>query len=175
VCVQGLGWPAVFYIFGSFGLAWNFAWQRLVADYPPLLPPGQLPAAAAELPAAQQQDQQQLPAAATQQQVAQLQEQQLQPPRLLTALQQQQAWQQAGKAFVLPRVRDLPWRRFFTNKPFLAIVMAHSAFGEHMLCTLCVSCAAVTRTVACLPVSGVPLRSDCCRVVLPRPTTHLGL
>jgi hypothetical protein len=30
----------------------------------------------------------------------------------------------------LPRVRDLPWKEFFTNKAFLAIVMAHSAFGE---------------------------------------------
>lgn len=117
--VQGLGWPAVFWIYGSLGLGWNFAWQKLVADYPPELPL-----------ASQSKAQLAATAAAMQQQQALIQQQQgtLEQP----ALQQQQ--QQSAAAVrlpPLPRVRDLPWKQFFTNKAFLAIVMAHSAFGEY--------------------------------------------
>lgn len=116
---QNLGWPAVFYIFGSFGLVWNLAWQKLVADYPPLLPAAsQSKAQLAESAAVQQQQ-----AALVQQQQGVVQQQ---LPQQLS----QQPQLAAGRLPPLPRVRDLPWREFFTNKAFLAIVMAHSAFGE---------------------------------------------
>lgn len=115
-CLQDLGWPSVFVIYGSLGLIWNLAWQKLVADYPPL-------AALSKTQAA---------ATAVQQQAPVVQQQQ-QGSVAPTTVQQQQVQQQAvgRNGFPpLPRVRDLPWKEFFTNKAFLAIVMAHSAFGE---------------------------------------------
>lgn len=116
---QEFGWPAVFVIYGSLGLFWNLAWQKLVADYPPLLPA--VPQNKAQLAAT---------AAAMQQQQAVIQQQQgvLQQPAAPQQPQQQQA---AGRLPPLPRVQDLPWKQFFTNKAFLAIVMAHSAFGKY--------------------------------------------
>jgi hypothetical protein len=107
----------VFWIYGSLGLFWNFAWQKLVADYPPELPL-----------ASQSKAQLAATAAAVQQQQALIQQQQgiVEQP---TAQQQQQQLA-AVRLPPLPRVRDLPWKQFFTNKAFLAIVMAHSAFGE---------------------------------------------
>lgn len=117
-CLQDLGWPSVFVIYGSLGLFWNLAWQKLVADYPPL-------AALSKTQAA---------ATAVQQQAPVVQQQQQQDGSVApTTVQQQQVQQQAvGRSGLppLPRVRDLPWKEFFTNKAFLAIVMAHSAFGE---------------------------------------------
>lgn len=117
-CLQDLGWPSVFVIYGSLGLFWNLAWQKLVADYPPLAALTKTQGAATALqqqaPVVQQQQQQQVSVAPT-------------------TVQQQQVQQQAvGRTGFppLPRVRDLPWKEFFTNKAFLAIVMAHSAFGE---------------------------------------------
>jgi len=99
-----------------------------VADYPPLLPL-----------AAQSKAQQAATAAALQQQQQQRQQQELlqqqaggvqQQVAAAGSLVQQQQAAAAVRLPPLPRIRDLPWREFFTNKAFLAIVMAHSAFGE---------------------------------------------
>jgi hypothetical protein len=116
----------VFVIYGSLGLFWNFAWQKLVADYPPLAALSKTQAATATAV------QQQAPGVQPQQQQAHVvQQQQQQGSVALTTVQQQQQQAAAlGGLSPLPRVRDLPWKEFFTNKAFLAIVMAHSAFGE---------------------------------------------
>lgn len=37
--INTLGWRAVFYLFGSLGLVWVVAWDRLVAEIPPLFRP----------------------------------------------------------------------------------------------------------------------------------------
>lgn len=121
--INDLGWPSVFVIYGSLGLFWNFAWQKLVADYPPLAALSRTQAAAAT---------------AVQQQAPVVQQQQQESVALTTVQQQQHQQQQAAGLSALPplpRVRDLPWKEFFTNKAFLAIVMAHSAFGVgHYVC-----------------------------------------
>lgn len=109
-----------------------------------------------------------------QQQAAALAQQQQQD---ITLQQQnvQQEEQQPQQAVAirlppLPRVRDLPWKEFFTNKPFLAIVMAHSAFGkqqEHRATNA--SSAAFMQQLLLADSSGfcLPKATACCSTVLP--------
>ncbi|KAF8071161.1 PHT4 [Scenedesmus sp. PABB004] len=139
--INAFGWPAVFEIFGSLGLVWIVFWQRLVSDTPP--PPAPLGPAA---PAKQQQQLAQgAPPAAAAAGGAVAQQQSQQPPQSQQSPQVQQpgppplpaaaAAPQQASLTALPRLRDIPWRSFFTNRAFLAIMMAHSAFGVgHYVC-----------------------------------------
>lgn len=121
LALQAFGWPAVFEIYGSLGLFWMIAWQKLVSDSPPLTQQQRQGAQQ------QQHKQQVLQASAAAQQ-------QQQQPSVADALQQpdsqQQQQQQLASITSLPRLRDIPWKSFFSNKAFLGIIMAHSAFGE---------------------------------------------
>jgi hypothetical protein len=124
----------VFVIYGSLGLFWNAAWNKYVADYPPLAAPLSKTLLASSTAALQLPQQQQQQDSSLQQQQQQ-QGLSLQQPQQSLAQQQPQPSQAAGRLPPLPRVRDLPWKQFFTNRAFLAIVMAHSAFGVgHYVC-----------------------------------------
>ena len=35
-----------------------------------------------------------------------------------------------GSSTAMPQLWDVPWKSFFTNKPFIALIMAHASFGE---------------------------------------------
>jgi hypothetical protein len=127
--VQNWGWPAVFEVYGSLGLLWIVAWQKLVTEKPPV-PPGSTAAAAAAAvqPAAQLEQQQQ-------------QQQQQQLPSVASSLapgsvQQQQQQQQVKSLSSLPNLKDIPWKSFFTNRPFLALLLTHSSFGERCILQL---------------------------------------
>jgi hypothetical protein len=119
--VQNWGWPAVFEVYGALGLLWIVAWQRLVSE----TPPAPTTTAAAAQPAALQGQQQQ--------QQQQLLQQQL--PSVVSSLtpgsiQQQQQPPALKSLSALPRIRDIPWKSFFTNKAFIALLLTHSSFGE---------------------------------------------
>lgn len=131
--IDHFGWPAVFQIYGATGLLWMLLWQPLVADIPPLFrDPGQKglkqQASANGSPSTKD-------SVATDASTA------LHAPTngaLPQQPQQKQQRQLQGASAAMqkpyskmPSIRDLPWRSFFTNKPFLAILMAHASFGAY--------------------------------------------
>jgi hypothetical protein len=114
LCEQAFGWPAVFEIYGALGFVWIFAWQRYVSNTPPGVPP------------TQQQQQQASAAAATEPLVRSLKP-------VGPALVERRSIPVGQTSLPLPW--ELPWREFFTNRAFLGIVMAHSAFGAALRLT----------------------------------------
>jgi hypothetical protein len=127
--LQAFGWPALFQIYGSLGLLWMFGWQRLVSD------PQQ------EQWQQQQQQQHELQGLAVPQQqvlapaatAAAAAGQQRQPPLGMAAgqasssgLQEHQALSYSQRPM---KFAELPWRQFFTNRPFLGLLVTHSMFG----------------------------------------------
>jgi hypothetical protein len=140
--INSLGWPAVFELYGVSGLIWMVFWTRLVADYAPLMPPpidvqtssssnssraltapGSSTTAGTKDAAA--------PTSSTYVEAAVLEER-----RASGADASSSSSSSSGSTEPPPTtlswasLKALPWRSFFTNKAFLAIVMAHSAFGE---------------------------------------------
>lgn len=47
--LDGLGWPALFWVCGAMGLAWAAVWQPIISDQPPVLKPAPEAAGAALL------------------------------------------------------------------------------------------------------------------------------
>ncbi|KAI8462854.1 MAG: major facilitator superfamily domain-containing protein [Monoraphidium minutum] len=105
IIIDHLGWPAVFTVYGSLGLVWLAAWQPLAAaaeaDEAALAHGG----AAAPLAGASG-------GGGGGGGVALV------------------SGDDTASAEAMPSFWALPWRRFFTNKPFLGIVAAHSMFGS---------------------------------------------
>jgi hypothetical protein len=121
----------VFEVYGSLGLLWIVAWQRLVSETPPAPTPTAAAAAAAQAAALQGQQQQQLPP----QQLPSVTSS-LAPGSSIQQQQQQQAPPALKSLSALPRISDIPWKSFFTNKAFIALLLTHSSFGEQQLTLL---------------------------------------
>ena len=144
VIIDHLGWPAVFEIYGGLGLLWMLAWQPLVANYPPL----------------QQQQQMSLSthhkaSHATEQRRQPQQQQQWQQEAAGTRggdsaedlpgggaggadaerLASSSSASSSGSSFSPPgklqRLQDVPWKSFFTNKAFIALILAHGSSGKN--------------------------------------------
>eukprot|EP00879_Flechtneria_rotunda_P024891 GHRR01026415.1.p1 GENE.GHRR01026415.1~~GHRR01026415.1.p1 ORF type:complete len:211 (+),score=73.98 GHRR01026415.1:28-633(+) len=133
IIIKAFGWPAVFEIYGSLGLFWMVAWQNLVSHTPPLSP--QNTAKGAQPSFSRGAQSAALPSATDSKSVS---EQQRQPHQSVQQ-QQQHAAAQSGAVYTqqdsssagsLSRFQDIPFKQFFTNRAFVAIVMAHSAFGR---------------------------------------------
>jgi len=118
----------VFVIFGSLGLIWMAAWQPLVGEIPPLY----------SLQPPVQQPQQGLPAGNGASSVAAALDSSSSNSALqLAAAADSSSSSNGGFSQLstpIPGLLELPWKQFFTNKPFIGIMVAHSAFGGSFRC-----------------------------------------
>jgi hypothetical protein len=152
--IKAFGWPAVFEVYGALGLLWMLLWQPLVADYPPLIPQWKkstpTAAAAAAPQSAGPKEQQQLPVPegahdypggtlsssngngsssdriSSGSRASSSGREQLE----LAAAAAADRGKTGTSSSSMPQLLDVPWKSFFTNKPFLALIMAHASFGE---------------------------------------------
>lgn len=120
IIIEHLGWPAVFVVYGSLGLVWMALWQPLVGDVPPI-----------------QEGQQKQEVEEAEEVVAGTVGVSSKPragsrakfiTRSSSDVSSSSSSDHAALA-PLPGLLELPWRRFLTNRAFIGIMMAHSAFG----------------------------------------------
>jgi MFS family permease len=120
--IDHLGWPSVFLIYGSFGFVWIALWQLFVSETPPLahqlqgLPaPAPVPAPASATKA--------LAAGGSGSAVASGSE------RGGGEASSSGSGSGGGVGGEMPSLWALPWRHFFSNKAYQAIIVAHGCFG----------------------------------------------
>lgn len=139
--IQNLGWPSVFYIFGSLGLFWVFFWQQLVDEVPPLFRPAsqqQLQPPPPDMRAGGEADTMPVSDAAS----SSLPSTTASPASSLSAAAEAavevggDGKEASGSKSFLAQAREIPWAQFANSRAVWAILAAHSAWGVGHYITL---------------------------------------
>jgi MFS family permease len=110
IIIDRAGWPAVFVVYGSLGLIWAGAWQ-FVDETPPIQGEWQQPAAVSTVKNALSSSSSSSISTTT------------------TISSSSSSGRGLAGPTPLPGLLELPWRSFLTNRPFIGVMIAHTAFG----------------------------------------------